>query len=101
MKIKSIFLVLLSYIWDHIGDRRIAGWENLVASGQDSGSTVYTSDGSPVVSLSNKPVEKAFFTPDSRRLHFTVENSLSAAASPDLKPLSHPDGTSLFGWVGY
>ncbi|NMB56032.1 MAG: hypothetical protein GYA15_15170, partial [Leptolinea sp.] len=47
----------------------------LVASSQDSGSALYTIDGSPVVSLSNKPVEKAFFTPDSRKLYFTVENS--------------------------
>ncbi|NMB54598.1 MAG: hypothetical protein GYA15_07840, partial [Leptolinea sp.] len=73
----------------------------LVASSQDSGSALYTIDGSPVVSLSNKPVEKAFFTPDSRKLYFTVENSLFAVAAPDWKPLSHPDGTSLFGWVGY
>ena len=73
----------------------------LVASGQDSGSTVFTIDGSPVVTLSRKPAEIAFFTPDSRRLYFTADNSLSAAAAPDWKPLSHPDGTRLFGWVGY
>jgi hypothetical protein len=51
--------------------------------------------------LSDKPVSKAFFTPDSLTLYFESEYAMFTAAAPDWKPWPFADGNVLVGWVGY
>jgi Tol biopolymer transport system component len=65
------------------------------------GSALYTTDGSKIAVLSDKPVSKAFFSPDSRMIYYQSDYAMFTAAAPDWKPQPFADGNLLIGWVGY
>jgi dipeptidyl aminopeptidase/acylaminoacyl peptidase len=61
---------------------------------------LFSSDGKLLVNISDKPVEKVYFSPDNQ--HFFYSNNFTGyeSASPDWKPQPRPDFNSLIGWVG-
>jgi hypothetical protein len=75
---------------------------NLVLLNQTGGGLgLYSTSGKLLVKVTEKPVEKIFFSPDSKRFFFTLDGAGFIAGSPDWKPQSRPDFNRLFGWVGY
>jgi len=63
--------------------------------------SIYGKEGASIGQLSEKPLQEAFFTPDSQKIYFTVSSQLFIASAPDWKPQPSTDATSLLGWVGF
>ncbi|HEX7557531.1 MAG TPA: hypothetical protein VF338_12955, partial [Leptolinea sp.] len=75
--------------------------KSLLLNKTGAGTAIYSSDGSLLASLSDKPLKQAFFTPDSQKAYLTIDYNLYTASAPDWKVQQIPEGTTILGWVGF
>lgn len=73
----------------------------LAGSNENSGLVLAPADGTKVFPLADSPVQAVFFSPDSQKIYYSIENTVFLASLPDWKPQLVPEASTLLGWVGF